>query len=187
MPNHRRAYAPGGPFFFTLVTEGRAPILTDPVARQHLRIALADCRNRWPFQIEAIVLLPDHLHTIWSLPQADTAYSRRWAWIKKEFTKTWIAEGGGEEPVSDSRQRNRRRGVWQRRYWEHCIVDEDDFERHFDYLHYNPVKHGLVSAPKDWPYSSFHRFVKLGAYPADWGRSSDSPSFQMDLLKGGGE
>ena len=146
MPNYRRVYVPGGMFFFTLVTQGRVPILTDPDARGHLRRAFVDCRSRWPFRIEAIVLVPDHLHAIWSLPRGDTDYSIRWAWIKKEFTKSWVAEGGVEEAVSDSRRRNRRRGVWQRRFWEHSIQDEDDLERHCDYIHYNPVKHGLVRA-----------------------------------------
>lgn len=187
MPNYRRAYVPGGMFFFTLVTERRARILTDPLARQLLREAFHGCRTRWPFRVEAIVLLPDHLHTIWSLPRGDTAYSRRLAWIKKEFTKSWIAEGGTEEAVSDSRHRNRRRGVWQRRFWEHSLEDEDDLERHFDYIHYNPVKHGLVRAPSAWPYSSFHRFVRLGAYPPEWGRTGECPSLLNRPIEDVGE
>jgi putative transposase len=187
MPNYRRAYVPGGMFFFTLVTERRTPFLTEPTARSLLRQAFLDCRSRWPFRVEAIVLLPDHLHTIWALPQGDTAYSLRWAWIKKEFTKAWVAGGGTEEVVSDSRRKNRRRGVWQRRFWEHSIGDEADLERHHDYIHYNPVKHGLVSAPKSWPYSSFHRFVRLGAYPTDWGHTEEPRSFGSRLIEGTGE
>jgi putative transposase len=187
LPNYRRAYMPGGMFFFTLVTEGRARILTDPTARRLLRSAFVGCRKRWPFEVEAIVLLPDHLHTIWSLPYGDSAYSRRWGWIKKEFTKSWIAEGGAEEAVSDSRRSNRRRGVWQRRFWEHTLEDEDNLERYFDYIHYNPVKHGLVQSPKDWPFSSFHRFVKLGAYPAEWGRAGESPSLLARPIEDAGE
>lgn len=174
-------------FFFTQVTERRAPILTEPLARSDLRRALVDCRSRWPFRLEAVVLLPDHLHTVWSLPRGDAAYSLRWAWIKKEFTKAWLAGGGAEEAISDSRQRNRRRGVWQRRFWEHCIEDEDDLERHYDSIHYNPVKHGLVLAAKDWPYSSFHRFVKLGAYPVEWGRTGEGLSFEIQPIEGTGE
>jgi REP-associated tyrosine transposase len=146
VPDYRRAYVPGGMYFFTLVTERRAPILTDPNAREFLRQAFVRCRSGWPFRIEAIVLLPDHLHAIWSLPRGDANYSLRWAWIKKEFTKSWIGAGGSEEAISASRRRNRRRGVWQRRFWEHCLEDEDDLERHCDYIHYNPVKHGLVRA-----------------------------------------
>jgi putative transposase len=187
MPNYRRAHVPGGMFFFTLVTERRAPILTGVPARGALRQSFADCRARWPFRIEAIVLLPDHLHAVWTLPRGDSAYSLRWAWIKKEFTKAWVAAGGAEQEVSPSRHRHRRRGVWQRRFWEHCIADEDDLERHYDYIHYNPVKHGLVAAAKDWPYSSFHRFVRLGAYPLEWGRIEDGISFSNRPIEDAGE
>jgi putative transposase len=174
-------------FFFTLVTEQRARILTDPAARRFLRNAIIGCQARWPFRIEAIVLLPDHLHTVWSLPSGDTRYSLRWAWIKKEFTKSWVAEGGAEQSVSDSRLRNRRKGVWQRRFWEHSLEDEDDLERHVDYIHYNPVKHGLVNAAWEWPYSSFHRFVKLGTYPRDWGRAGERLSFHSRPIEASGE
>jgi putative transposase len=174
-------------FFFTLVTEQRAPILIEPLARRSLRRAFLDCRSRRPFHLVAVVLLPDHLHTVWSLPRGDTEYSLRWAWIKKEFTKSWLVGGGREQAVSDSRHRNRRKGVWQRRFWEHCIEDEDDLERHIDYIHYNPVKHGLVPAAKDWPYSSFHRFAKLGAYPPDWGRTETGLSFQRRPIVNTGE
>ncbi len=187
MPNYRRAYVPAGMYFFTLVTDRRVPILTDPLARRHLRRTFIECKRRWPFHIEAIVLLPDHLHTIWSLPPGDDLFSLRWAWIKKEFTKSWVAEGGAEQAVSDSRRRNRRRGVWQRRFWEHYVHDEDDLERHFDYIHYNPVKHGLVHAPLEWPYSSFHRFVRLGTYPAEWGRTEEGLSFRLRPIDGTGE
>jgi putative transposase len=110
-----------------------------------------------------------HLHTIWSLPEGDRGYPARWGWIKKEFTKGWLVAGGAEQVVSAAKAGDRRRGVWQRRYWEHTIKDERDFEHHFDYLHYNPVKHGLVQRPRDWPYSSFHRYVREGVYPPDWG------------------
>jgi len=120
-------------------------------------------------QIDAIVLLPDHLHTIWTLPRSDTNYSTRWAWIKKEFTKAWLQAGGMEQQQTLGRERDRRRGIWQPKFWEHTIADERDFERHIDYIHYNPVKHGLVSRPRDWPWSSFHRCVRRNLYPLDWG------------------
>jgi putative transposase len=175
MPNYRRAFVPGGTFFFTVVTERRAPIHCDPAARAALREAIRDCRARWPFQIDAMVLLPDHLHTIWSPPRGDSAYPARWGWIKKSFTQTWLSRGGLEQETSDSRWRNRRRGVWQRRYWEHRVRDEEDLERHGDYIHYNPVKHGFVACPADWPYSTFRRWVRLGVYPPDWGCSSGGP------------
>jgi putative transposase len=187
MPDYRRAHVPGGTFFFTLVTEHRAPILMDPEARRILRHALVRCRFRWPFRVEAVVLLPDHMHTIWSLPHGDSDYSTRWAWVKKEFTKSWLGAGGAEAATSASCQRNRRRGVWQRRFWEHCIEDEGDLERHCDYIHYNPVKHGLVRAPIEWPYSSFHRFVRLGVYPPEWGRTEEGLSFHVGPIEDAGE
>ncbi len=172
MPSYRRAFVPGGTYFFTIVTEGRARIFDHPLARIFLRGAINECQMRWPFQIDAIVLLPDHLHTIWSLPSGDSAYSRRLGWIKKEFTKKWLMSGGAEQITTISQGRNRRRGVWQRRFWEHVVSDESELERIGDYIHYNPVKHGYVSCPSAWPFSSFARWVRLGAYPPDWGCSS---------------
>jgi putative transposase len=168
MPEYRRAFLPGGTFFFTFVTAGRAPILATPEARVCLRTALQQTAARWPFAIRAIVLLPDHLHTIWTLPDGDADFSRRWAFLKKQFTRGWLAAGGAEQATSHSRRRNRRRGVWQRRFWEHTIRDEVDFIRHCDYIHYNPVKHGRAECPHAWPYSSFPRFVSENKYAADW-------------------
>jgi putative transposase len=181
MPNYRRAYVPGGTFFFTVVTERRAKILCGTSARACLRRAFRNCRERWPFSVVTIVLLPDHLHAVWTLPKGDSDYPTRWGWIKKEFTKAWLAEGGLEQPISASRRHHRRRGVWQRHFWEHVLQDEADLERHCDYIHYNPVKHGLVACPSDWPYSSFHRWVRLGHYPPDWGCSSSGPLKFDDL------
>jgi putative transposase len=169
LPNFRRAFVPGGSYFFTVVTEARAPILTGDLARSCLRRAFIAARARWPFQTVAIVLLPDHLHAIWSLPAGDFAFSRRWAWIKRAFTRDFLARGADDRGVSPAKRRDRRRGVWQRRFWEHLLRDEEDFERHCDYIHYNPVKHGVVARPRDWPYSSFARFVAAGDYPPDWG------------------
>lgn len=169
MPIYRRAHVPGGTFFFTVVTEGRHRILCDDLGRKCLREALSECRVRWLFTIEALVLLPDHLHTVWTLPDSDTNFSRRWAFTKKQFTKGWLRGGGSEAARSESRERNRRRGVWQRRFWEHAIRDGNDLRRHLDYMYYNPVKHGLVRCPHAWRHSTFHRDVRLGAYRADWG------------------
>lgn len=168
MPEYRRYYQPGGTYFFTVVTEGRAPFLATGTAREILREAFEQTLARWPFNIDAIVLLPDHLHTIWTLPTHDTDYSRRWAFLKKQFTREWLASGGREHEISDSRERNRRRGVWQRRFWEHTVRDERDFELHCDYIHYNPVKHGLATCPHVWPHSSFSRFVREAYYPERW-------------------
>jgi len=127
------------------------------------------CLVRWPFTVNAIVLLPDHLHAIWSLPPGDSEYPKRWGWLKKEFTKRWLEIGGSDYVVSAGRQRQRRRGIWQPRYWEHTLEDEEDFEAHFDYIHWNPVKHGHVRCPHEWPHSSFHRYVRLGVYERHWG------------------
>lgn len=168
MPNYRRAYVPGGTFFFTLVTNRRKPLFSDVLARSLLGTCLRECQVKWPFEINAMVLLPDHLHAIWTLPAGDDQYSTRWSWTKKEFTKRWLARGATESRISAGRQRERRRGIWQPRFWEHTIEDEDDFERHFDYIHYNPVKHGYVRCPHEWPHSSFHRWVKAGVYPWHW-------------------
>jgi putative transposase len=119
----------------------------------------------------AIVLLPDHLHAIWSLPTGESNFSSRWKNIKGEFTERWLAAGGREMPVTPAQLRRGNRGIWQRRFIEHLIRDENDLERHCDYIHYNPVKHGYVDRPWDWHFSSFRRFVYLGHYEQDWGRT----------------
>ena len=168
MPTYRRAHEPGGTFFFTLVTENRARFLCGDQARQLLRAALAEAKRRWPFRIDAIVLLPDHLHAIWTLPPEDADFSTRWSFMKGQFTRAWLAAGGREAPTSASRKRNRRRGVWQRRFWEHMIRDERDFERHCDYIHYNAVKHSEATCPHAWPFSTFRQFVRQRIYARDW-------------------
>jgi putative transposase len=178
MKEYRRWYVAGGTFFFTVVTHLRREFLVEELSRSILHDALVEARQRWPFEIPAIVLLPDHLHAIWTLPRADKDYPTRWAWIKKEFAKRWLDAGGREAPISVQRRKRKRRGVWQPRFWEHTIDSEHDFERHFDYIHYNPVKHGLVGCPKDWQWSSFHRWVNSGVYNPDWGRTTDAvPNF----------
>jgi len=118
--------------------------------------------------MNAIVLLPDHLHTIWSLPAGDTEYPKRWGWIKKKFTKKWLSQGGAEQQQPPGRTRDERQGVWLPKYWEHTIESEQDFEAHFDHIHYNPVDHGLVKCPRDWPWSSFDRWVQQGVYEENW-------------------
>ena len=151
MPNYRRCYVPGGMVFFTVVTYRRRPILTLPPARRCLRAALEAVRAHRPFDIPALVLLPDHLHAIGALPRGDDAYSVRWRRIKERFTERYLDGGGPEAPRSGSRRRRGERGVWRRRFWEHSIDDETDLERHVDYIHYNPVKHGLVACPRTGP------------------------------------
>jgi putative transposase len=168
MPNFRRIFRPGGTYFFTLVTHLRRPFLCSGNARACLRTALDACQTRWPFTLYAIVLLPDHLHTIWVLPPGDCSYSRRIAFIKQHFTRNYLSSGLAESRVTAAQSRQRRRGVFQPRFWEHTVRDEDDLERRLNYLHFNPVKHRHCIRPHDWPYSSFHRFVRQNIYPIDW-------------------
>jgi putative transposase len=181
MSDYRRYRVEGGTYFFTLVAHSRAPLFANQDARRILGDKLRACQREWPFEITAIVLMPEHLHAIWSLPPGDSDYSTRWAWIKKEFTKEWLASGGQEQLVSEARKQRADRGVWQPRFWEHAIDDEQDLDRHFDYIHYNAVKHGHVQCPADWPHSSFHRWAEHGVYERHWGCTSRSPLSFDDL------
>jgi putative transposase len=183
MPNYRRAVSFGGTFFFTQVSFDRAPFLCDESARNTLRDVIEQCRRRWPLELEAMVLLPDHLHAMWTLPDGDSDYSMRWGWLKKTFTQQWLAEGGHESITSPAKVRDGRRGVWQPRFFEHTIRDDDDFNEHLNYIHYNPVKHGLVQCPHQWPYSTFRKWVGRGMYDHDWqctcgGKQPDPPTFE---------
>jgi putative transposase len=172
MTDYRRWRVAGGTYFFTVVTHGRQPFLTGDVARRTLRDAFRTVRQRRPFRVEAIVLLPYHLHTIWTLPTGDFDYATRWQLIKRRFTKLYLAAGSPEGARSASRNAKRERGVWQRRYFEHTCRDEADMKRCADYLHVNPLKHGLVDRVINWPWSSFHRYVQLGEYEPDWGSAN---------------
>ena len=177
MPDYRRWYVAGGTYFFTAVTFNRRPILCGEMARKCLHDAVETIRKNRPIELVAIVLLPDHIHTVWTLPQGDAGYPMRWKRIKEEFTLTYLARGGNELPPSLSRQRQGERGVWQRRYWEHAVRDEEDLKRCVDYVHWNPKKHGLVANVRDWPWSSFHRYIELGEYTRDWGAEDPSPGY----------
>jgi putative transposase len=163
---YRRALAPGGRYFFTLVTEKRQPIFNDAATVAVLREAFRTVRASRSFEINAIVILPDHIHCIWTLPPLDADYAIRWRLIKTWFTKH--CDRGLLIPVKASKQRKKQQAIWQNRYWEHLLRDDLDFERHVDYIHYNPCKHGLVAKPIDWKYSSFHRFVSRGMLAPDW-------------------
>lgn len=180
MSDYRRYFVPGGTFFFTLVTENRVPLFSDESARNLLGDIMRRSQRLRPVEVIAIVLLPDHLHTLWALPPGDDDYSGRWSWIKKRFTSNWLKLGGREQTRTASRMRQRRRGVLQRRFWEHTIRDEQDLENHFDYIHYNPVKHGYVQRPRDWPWSSFHRWASTGYYDIDWGAGYVPPELPGD-------
>ncbi len=168
MPEYRRSFLPGGTFFFTIVTYHRKSILTSQKAREILHSAMEDVNRRYPFSMDAICLLPDHIHCIWTLPEGDTNYSIRWGEIKKQFTKSYHQLFGNEGNNTASRLARGEATIWQRRFWEHTIRDEDDLNQHLDYIHYNPVKHGLVETMDDWQWSSFHRYVKMGYYGEAW-------------------
>jgi putative transposase len=167
MPNYRRPGNPGGTYFFTVVTHRRKPVLTTETVRIALRTAINQARTTLPFEIDAWVLMPDHLHCIWTLPDNDGNFAARWAVIKRHVSRE-CGDLANALP-GDSRKQRNERTFWQRRFWEHQIRDDDDLARHLDYIHWNPVKHGLVKSVKEWPYSSFHRLVEKGYYPADWG------------------
>ncbi|MBI5443623.1 MAG: transposase [Deltaproteobacteria bacterium] len=173
MPNYRRANTAGATYFFTVVTYGRQRWLCEKEARDALRGAIREVRATRPFQIRAFVLLPDHLHCLWTLPEGDADLSTRWRLVKSGTTRR-LTEGGLAaalelHPASASRKRSGECTLWQRRFWEHQIRDERDYSSHCDYVHYNPVRHGLVRAPQDWPNSTFHRYVEQGIYSGDWG------------------
>ncbi|EIW9478113.1 MULTISPECIES: REP-associated tyrosine transposase [Klebsiella] len=150
MSNYRRSYLPGGCWFFTVNLQNRhSDLLTRHI--DHLRAAIACAKRKRPFQINSWVVLPEHMHCIWTLPEGDSDYSGRWREIKKSFTRA----------LAQSQ-------IWQPRFWEHAIRNDEDYRRHMDYVYINPVKHRLVGRVSDWPYSTFHRDVRQGLYPEDW-------------------
>ena len=165
MTDYRRIYTPGASWFFTvnLLERQKHPMLIENI--DMLRLAFREVNERHPFKIDAIVILPDHLHCIWTLPENDSNYSMRWNLLKGRFSRS-LDKG---ESLSKSRVKGRERGIWQRRFWEHMLRNEDDFNKHLDYIHWNPVKHGYVSNVIDWSHSSFHKYVKLGWYDNNWG------------------
>jgi putative transposase len=173
MPDYRRSKISGGSFFFTVVTFNRLPILTGDTARNLLHDAWIRTQARFPFQTLAVCQLPNHLHCIWALPEEDSNFSVRWKEIKRLFTKGYLEKVGPGEPRNASRQKRQEAAIWQRRFWEHTLRDEADLNRHIDYIHFNPVKHGLVKRVADWPWSSFHRYVKMGYYDIEWGQGVD--------------
>ena len=159
---YRRNFVAGGTYFFTATLADRASrALTEHI--ETLRDAIRATRDTQPFTIDAIVVLPDHLHLVMTLPDDDADYPNRWRMIKRRFTDAVKTSG-----VEVARRENGDAALWQRRYWEHTIRGEKDFERHVDYIHFNPVKHGLVQRVRDWPHSSFHRYVRDGVLPEDW-------------------
>ena len=169
MPNYLRASVPGGGWFFTVnLSNRRDGLLVDKI--QILRQAIADTRRNFPFSIDAFVVLPDHLHAVWTLPPGDADFSTRWRLIKNRFARD-LPKG---EPISSVRLARNERGIWQRRFWEHLIRDEADYARHIEYCYINPVKHRLVRRVSDWPHSPFHRDVRAGIFPQDWAGTVES-------------
>ena len=161
MPQYIRAK--GSVFFFTVVLAQRpSNLLIDEIDR--LRRIYKLIQQRHPFETIAICILPDHIHALWALPESDADFSTRWSLIKSGFSR-----GLDARTRSASKVGKREKGVWQRRYWQHAVRDEADFERHVDYIHYNPVKHGHVTRVVDQPHSSFHRYVERRILAPDWG------------------
>jgi putative transposase len=175
MPNYIRSRQAGGIYFFTLVTFDRLPLFSSPVSRDLLHSAWVDVLSRHPFDTIAVCLLPDHLHTIWKLPEGDDDYPVRWKEIKRIFTRNYIQQINLGGIRNKSRQIQGEAAIWQRRYWEHTCIDNDDLNNHIDYIHINPLKHGLVRKVSDWDWSSFHQYVKKGIYPVDWGGKVEIP------------
>jgi putative transposase len=167
MPNYRRAKDAGATYFFTVCTLNRQPLLTQEPFRIALHQAIERTRTTRPFTIDAWVLLPDHLHCLWTLPVDDGDFSARWAMIKQHTSKLCREHLALRGPPA-SRYKRHELGLWQRRFWEHRIRDGKDFSQHVDYIHWNPLKHGYVQRVADWPYSTFHRYAAQGVYPVDW-------------------
>jgi putative transposase len=171
MTRYRRIRVEGGCYFFTVVTVGRRPLLIAHV--DALRDAFTRTRDRHPFRVEAMVVLPDHLHAIWRLPPGDSNCSVRWAMLKRAFSRAVPAQAR-----SPSELRKRELGVWQRRFWEHLIRSHEDLRAHMDYIHLNPVKHGYCAAPEEWPHSTYRQWLSRGGdspasrglpgMPEDW-------------------
>ena len=168
MSHYRRANTPNATYFFTVVTYRRQIFLCDEPVRNALRNAIRKTQAQYPFKIDAWVLLPDHMHTIWTLPENDPNFSLRWQLIKRYVTRECGATLNRPEWLNTSKTKHKESTLWQRRFWEHQIRDDNDYQTHMDYCHFNPVKHDLVKQVQDWPYSSFHKQVGLGAYSIDW-------------------
>jgi putative transposase len=169
MTDYRRIFLPGATWFFTVNLAERRDnyLLVEKI--DLLRESFRYVKSRKGFQMNAVVILPDHLHCVWTLPPGDADFSIRWNLLKGHFSRA-LEKG---ERISKSRKDRRERGIWQRRFWAHLIIDQDDLNRHIDYVHWNPVKHGWARQVIDWPHSSFQSFVKAGIYAANWGHSGD--------------
>ena len=164
---YRRFQHAGGTWFFTVVTENRRPLFSDSGNVDLLRDVLKHVNIKYPMQIDAVVILPDHIHCIWTLPEGDSDNATRWRLIKSQFTKR--CDSRYKAIPGPAKLKKQQQAVWQNRFWSHLITDDNDFQHHFDYIHYNPVKHGLCDKPVDWTHSSIHKFMASGVYPENWG------------------
>ena len=171
MSEYRRLYQPAGSYFFTLVTHRRIKFLSLPDSISRLQCAFDKVMEKYPFIMEAFVILPDHLHCLWRMPAGDSNYSLRWRLIKSYFS------AGFNHPVNERGEK----GIWQRRFWEHLIRDDKDWKTLMDYIHYNPVKHGYVKSPGDWLHSSFRQATQDGFYVPDWGTEEPASITGMNL------
>ena len=176
MSHYRRVYQAGGCYFFTVNLMHRR---SNDLLVQHvdkLRDAVVYVKRKWPFRIHGWVVLPDHYHCLIQLPENDSNYSLRVRMIKTRFS----AALPNSESRSLTRQKRGERGIWQRRFWEHLIRDDRDYRLHLDYVHINPVKHGLVKNVEDWPYSTFHKYASLGIYPYDWAGTEEVKALEIE-------
>ena len=183
MSTYRRSNTAGGSYFFTVVTQQRRPFLCAPDVLAALRCAIQHTRQTLPFTIDAWVVLPDHMHAIWTLQQGEANFGKRWGVIKSQVTKACRGQvealAKTSEIQSESQENQHESALWQRRFWEHQIRDETDFTQHMNYVHFNPLKHGLVQRVRDWPHSTFHRSVKQEVYAQDWGLDADLPDHEF--------
>jgi putative transposase len=165
MPQYRRLYVPGGTYFFTVVSYKRRPILTHPTLRRALRKSILDVKARNPFEIVAWVLLPDHMHCVWRMPEGDADFSSRWSQIKRITSQQVVEKFHDVRLGTTTMYRRRELTVWQRRFWERWIRHENELKHTIRYIHWNPIKHGLVNRVEDWPFSTYHRFRTDGPCP----------------------
>jgi putative transposase len=179
MPEYRRLFVPGGTFFFTLVTFERRRLFAEPSNVAIFRQIVHEVRSESPFTIDAAVILPDHIHFLWTMPEGDSDFSTRIGKIKAGFTK---GRGHSQPKATSTKPQRGYSDIWQPRFWEHRVRDRGDFNNHLDYIHYNPVKHGHAKCPHDWPHSSFHKWVRRSGYMESWcccchGEKFDPPDF----------
>jgi len=173
MSEYHRLFVKGGTYFFTIVTYNRQPLLCEKPALIRLKAAFRYVMSKHPYRMDGLVIMPDHLHCIWRLPDGDGNFSIRWNMFKRYFSI------GMNSPTNQRREKT----IWQRRFWEHLIRDEDNLHRCLDYIHYNPVKHGYVTNPYDWDSSTFKQYVKKGFYDINWGCNDEENVIENKLFK----